>query len=93
LAVFGILLVLWDVHSRHRAGVVHPWLGMFIRDSIPSFFKLVPIALVTYVACWTGWIRSDDAWDRQWAAENFGWWRALPEWLDWLPSLAHYHYT
>ncbi|MGR6091579.1 dolichyl-phosphate-mannose--protein mannosyltransferase [Brevibacterium sp. CSND-B09] len=93
LAAFGILLVLWDVHSRYRAGVVHPWLGMFIRDSIPSFFKLVPIALVTYVACWTGWIRSDDAWDRQWAAENFGWWRALPEWLDWLPSLAHYHYT
>jgi dolichyl-phosphate-mannose--protein O-mannosyl transferase len=93
LAAFGILLVLWDVHSRYRAGVVHPWLGMLIRDSIPSFFKLVPIALVTYVACWTGWIRSDDAWDRQWAAENFGWWRALPEWLDWLPSLAHYHYT
>lgn len=93
LAAFGILIVLWDVHSRYRAGVVHPWLGMFIRDSIPSFFKLVPIALVTYVACWTGWIRSDDAWDRQWAAENFGWWRALPEWLDWLPSLAHYHYT
>lgn len=93
LAAFGILLVLWDVHSRYRAGVVHPWLGMLIRDSIPSFFKLVPIALVTYVACWTGWIRSDDAWDRQWAAENFGWWRALPDWLDWLPSLAHYHYT
>ena len=93
LAAFGILLVLWDVHSRYRAGVVHPWLGMFIRDSIPSFFKLVPIALVTYVACWTGWIRSDDAWDRQWAAEHFGWWRVLPEWLDWLPSLAHYHYT
>ena len=93
LAAFGILIVLWDVHSRYRAGVVHPWLGMFIRDSIPSFFKLVPIALVTYVACWTGWIRSDDAWDRQWAAENFGWWRALPQWLDWLPSLAHYHYT
>ena len=93
LAVFGILLVLWDVHSRYRAGAGHPWLGMFIRDSIPSFFKLVPIALVTYVACWSGWIRSDDAWDRQWAAENFGWWRALPDWLDWLPSLAHYHYT
>ncbi|WP_240812010.1 dolichyl-phosphate-mannose--protein mannosyltransferase [Brevibacterium linens] len=93
LAVFGILLVLWDVHSRSRAGVVHPWLGMLIRDSIPSFCKLVPIALVTYVACWTGWIRSDDAWDRQWAAENFGWWSALPKWLDWLPSLAHYHYT
>ena len=93
LAVFGILLVLWDVHSRYRAGAGHPWLGMFIRDSIPSFFKLVPTGLVTYVACWSGWIRSDDAWDRQWAAENFGWWRALPDWLDWLPSLAHYHYT
>ncbi|UVI35214.1 dolichyl-phosphate-mannose--protein mannosyltransferase [Brevibacterium spongiae] len=92
-AAFGILLVLWDVHSRHRAGVVHPWLGMLIRDSIPSFLKLVPVALVTYLACWTGWIRSTDAWDRQWAAENFGWWQSLPEWLQWLPSLAHYHYT
>ncbi len=92
-AAFGILLVAWDVHSRYRAGVVHPWLGMLIRDSIPSFLKLVPTAFVTYLACWSGWIRSDDAWDRQWAAENFGWWQSLPEWLQWLPSLAHYHYT
>ncbi|WP_209371614.1 dolichyl-phosphate-mannose--protein mannosyltransferase [Brevibacterium renqingii] len=92
-AAFGILLVAWDVHSRYRAGVVHPWLGMLIRDSIPSFLKLVPTAFVTYLACWSGWIRSDDAWDRQWAAENFGWWQSLPEWLQWLPSLVHYHYT
>src|SRR5699024_4442557 len=60
-AAFGILLVTWDVHSRYRAGVVHPWLGMFIRDSIPSFLKLVPVAFVSYLACWAGWIRSDDA--------------------------------
>src|SRR5699024_10803254 len=51
-AAFGILLVAWDVHSRYRAGVVHPWLGMFIRDSIPSFLKLVPVAFVSYLACW-----------------------------------------
>ncbi|WP_226831440.1 dolichyl-phosphate-mannose--protein mannosyltransferase [Brevibacterium sp. FME17] len=92
-AVFGILLVAWDVHSRHRAGVVHPWLGALIRDSIMSFLKFVPVAFVTYLACWSGWIRSTDAWDRQWAAENFGWWQSLPDWLQWLPSLAHYHYT
>ena len=92
-AAFGILLVAWDVHSRYRAGVVHPWLGMFIRDSIPSFLKLVPVAFVSYLACWAGWIRSDDAWDRQWAAENTGWWQSLPDWLQWLPSLVHYHST
>ncbi|AZT94457.1 dolichyl-phosphate-mannose--protein mannosyltransferase [Brevibacterium aurantiacum] len=93
LAAFGILVVAWDVHSRHRAGVVHPWLGMLIRDSVPAFLKLVPVALLTYIVTWTGWIRSDDAWDRQWAFENSGWWSALPDWLQWLPSLAHYHYT
>ncbi|MGO1565512.1 MAG: dolichyl-phosphate-mannose--protein mannosyltransferase [Brevibacterium aurantiacum] len=93
LAAFGILVVAWDVHSRHRAGVVHPWLGMLIRDSVPAFLKLVPVALLTYIVTWTGWIRSDDAWDRQWAFENSGWWSALPDWLLWLPSLAHYHYT
>ena len=92
-AAFGILLVTWDVHSRYRVGVVHPWLGMFIRDSIPSFLKLVPVAFVSYLACWAGWIRSDDAWDRQWAAENTGWWQSLPDWLQWLPSLVHYHST
>lgn len=93
LAAFGILVVAWDVHSRHRAGVVHPWLGTLIRDSIPAFIKLVPVAVLTYLATWTGWIRSTDAWDRQWAVENSGWWQSLPDWLQWLPSLAHYHYT
>ncbi|WP_213018579.1 phospholipid carrier-dependent glycosyltransferase [Brevibacterium sp. RIT 803] len=93
VAAFGILVVAWDVHSRHRAGTVHPWLGMLIRDSIPAFIKLVPVALLTYIVTWSGWIRSDDAWDRQWAFENGGWWSALPDWLLWLPSLAHYHYT
>ncbi len=93
LAAFGILVVAWDVHSRYRAGVVHPWLGALIRDSIPSFLKLVPTALITYIATWTGWILSDDAWNRQWAAETPGWWQALPSWLDWSPSLAQYHYT
>ncbi|WP_209043904.1 dolichyl-phosphate-mannose--protein mannosyltransferase [Brevibacterium marinum] len=93
LAAFGILVVVWDVHSRHRAGVVHPWLGMLIRDSIPAFLKTVPVAFLAYLITWTGWIRSNDAWDRQWAAENTGWWQALPDWLQWLPSLAHYHYT
>ncbi|WP_258313748.1 dolichyl-phosphate-mannose--protein mannosyltransferase [Brevibacterium aurantiacum] len=93
VAAFGILVVAWDVHSRHRAGIVHPWLGMLIRDSIPAFIKLVPVALLTYIVTWAGWIRSDDAWDRQWAFENGGWWSALPDWLLWLPSLAHYHYT
>ncbi|RBP68231.1 dolichyl-phosphate-mannose-protein mannosyltransferase [Brevibacterium sanguinis] len=93
LAAFGILVVTWDVHSRHRAGVAHPWLGALIRDSVPSFLRLVPVAVLTYIATWTGWIRSEGAWDRQWAAENPGWWQALPSWLDWLPGLAHYHYT
>ncbi|WP_233430513.1 MULTISPECIES: phospholipid carrier-dependent glycosyltransferase [Brevibacterium] len=93
VAAFGILVVAWDVHSRHRAGIVHPWLGILIRDSIPAFIKLVPVALLTYLVTWTGWIRSADAWDRQWAFDNAGWWSALPDWLLWLPSLAHYHYT
>ncbi|MDN6178289.1 MAG: phospholipid carrier-dependent glycosyltransferase, partial [Micrococcaceae bacterium] len=93
LAAFGVLVVAWDVHSRYRAGAVHPWLGMLIRDSIPAFIKLVPVALLTYLVTWTGWIRSDDAWDRQWAFDHAGWWQALPDWLLWLPSLAHYHYT
>ncbi|WP_318245088.1 dolichyl-phosphate-mannose--protein mannosyltransferase [Brevibacterium gallinarum] len=88
LAVFGIAVVAWDITSRYRAGVRRPVTGMLIRDSVPAFLLMVPVAFVTYVATWSGWIFTSGGWDRQWAAENPGWWDVLP---DWIPGLAHYH--
>lgn len=90
LAVFGIMLVLWGVSARRRIGVRQPLRATLLKDAVPDFLYLVPTAIVTYVACWSGWIFTSGGYDRQWAQQNTGWWSALP---DWLVSLAHYHYT
>ena len=90
LAVFGIMIVLWDVANRRAAGIRRPWLAALGKDSVPAFMSLVPVAGIVYLLCWTGWILSPKGWDRGWAAGNSGWWDFLP---DWLVSLAHYHYT
>ncbi len=89
LAGFGVLTLIWDLSARRIAGI-RGWLsGGVIKDGIPAFLSMVPMAGLVYVATWTGWIRSDDAYYRRWAEANpsaqWGW---LP---DSVRSLAHYH--
>ena len=88
VAVFGVMTVLWDVGARRVAGITR-WQGALLRDGVPAFFTLIPAALLTYLAAWTGWFRSTDAYNRQWAVEN------PDSGLGWLPpslrSLAEYH--
>lgn len=89
LAGFGLLTVLWDLSARRAAGI-HGWIsGGVIKDGIPAFLSMVPVAGAVYAATWTGWFRSDNAYFRRWAESN-----PSTEW-GWLPdsvrSLAHYH--
>lgn len=88
IAVFGLMIVLWDVAARRTAGVERPWRAMLRLDAVPAFVSTVVVGLVVYVASWSGWIFSRDGWGRNWAAENQGWWSFLP---DWFVSLAEYH--
>ncbi|MGO4188076.1 dolichyl-phosphate-mannose--protein mannosyltransferase [Pseudarthrobacter sp. TAF60_1] len=89
LAGFGILTVLWDLNARRVAGI-RGWIsGGIIKDGLPAFASMVPVAALVYTATWTGWFRSKDAYFRRWAEANpsagWGW---VP---DPLRSLAHYH--
>ena len=89
VAGFGLMTVLWDVGARRAAGV-QAWLrGGLLRDGIPAFLSIVPVAALTYLASWTGWFRTSGGWDRQWGAQHpsasFGW---VP---DALRGLWHYH--
>ncbi|WP_309817665.1 phospholipid carrier-dependent glycosyltransferase [Pseudarthrobacter sulfonivorans] len=89
LAGFGVLTVLWDLNARRVAGI-RGWIsGGIIKDGLPAFASMVPVAVLVYTATWTGWFRSEDAYFRRWAEDNpsagWGW---LP---DPLRSLAHYH--
>lgn len=70
LAVFGLMTVWWDLGARRAAGVPMWFRGGMLRDGIPAFLAVVPLALITYVATWFGWFASDNAYNRNWAAEN-----------------------
>ncbi|MFJ2113567.1 dolichyl-phosphate-mannose--protein mannosyltransferase, partial [Streptomyces sp. NPDC087850] len=91
LAAFALMAVLWDVGARRTAGAVAPYRVVLKRDVLPAFVSTVPVAIVTYVASWTGWIVTDRGYFRNWAATagQGGSWTWLP---DWVRSLWHYEY-
>ena len=81
LVVFGLMTVLWDIGARRTIGV-HRWISTGVwRDGIPAFVAMVPTAVVTYVASWTGWFRSDTGYNRSWALTH----PADPRWT-WVPD-------
>ena len=91
LAAFGLLSVIWDINARRIAGIKYWVVGAIWKDGIVAFISMVPVAAATYLATWTGWFMSKDAYDRNWGPENpsttWGW---IPESLR---SLWHYHVT
>ena len=62
LVFFGIYLVLQDWWRRHHL------LGKFDRGALTqplfSFFSMVPIAIITYLASWWGWATTSTGWGR-----------------------------
>ncbi|HEY9329135.1 MAG TPA: phospholipid carrier-dependent glycosyltransferase [Streptomyces sp.] len=93
MVAFGLMTVLWDVGARRTAGAVQPYKAVLKRDLLPAFVSTVPVAVLTYLASWTGWIVHDDpdrhGYYRDWATTDGkgGNWTWLP---DWLRSLWHY---
>ncbi|TKV28341.1 phospholipid carrier-dependent glycosyltransferase [Arthrobacter sp. NamB2] len=89
IAAFGLMSVAWDMSARRIAGVHHWFLGGAVKDGLLAFICVVPVALLTYLATWAGWLLSDDAYDRTWAERN-----PSAQW-GWVPgslhSLAEYH--
>jgi dolichyl-phosphate-mannose-protein mannosyltransferase len=56
LAAFGVLVVAWCAGARRSFGVGFATPKSLLVDGIPAFFHLVLVALVVYVATWTGWL-------------------------------------
>jgi dolichyl-phosphate-mannose-protein mannosyltransferase len=88
LAAFGLLTVLWDVGARRSVGVRAPLRAALVRDAGPAFLSLVGVAVVVYLASWTGWFLGEGGWDRAWAAGRDTAWPVVPAALR---SLWHYH--
>ncbi|WP_144791536.1 dolichyl-phosphate-mannose--protein mannosyltransferase [Kocuria palustris] len=89
VAALGLLTVIWDVTARRTAGIRRWLLSGVLLDGIPAFLAMIPVALVTYLATWAGWLAGQGGYHRQWAQEHPG------QGVQWLPgplrSLWEYH--
>jgi len=70
LDVFGLMTVWWDIGARRAAGAPKWGAAGLLRDGIPAFLAIVPTAVLTYLASWSGWFASDDGWKRTWAVDH-----------------------
>lgn len=89
IAIFGLITVFWDLNARRIVGVKNWFVPGVVLDGVPAFFYLIVVGSATYLVTWTGWFRSDFAYNRQWAANH------PSEGVQWLPptlrSLWEYH--
>ena len=102
LAAFGVLVWLWDAGARRAIGVRLPRLRSLVVDALPAFGYLVLVALVVYVASWTGWLLHADVYEKALSNTQYGpYWGSylehdahgfFPELGQSLRSLWHYHH-
>ncbi len=101
LAAFGVLVWLWDAGTRRALGVRSARLRAALVDAVPAFFYLVVVALIVYVATWTGWLLNAHAYETSLSNTQYGpYWGAylqhdthgfFPELFRSLRSLWNYH--
>lgn len=65
VAVFGIMVVLWDLEARRTLRIRHWIRSGLLRDGLPAVLTVLPVAAVTYLASWSGWLLSSQGWGRQ----------------------------
>lgn len=56
LAAFGLLAFAWSWGARRSFGHPRALLRAVVLDGVPAFLHLVGLALVVYVATWSGWL-------------------------------------
>lgn len=90
LAAFGLYVVISETLARRRAGQENWAFAGFVDSGLVAFVLMVPVAIVTYIATWSGWLIGGTGYDAKWAESN----RATGIW-EWVPtrlqSLWHYH--
>ncbi|WP_232835970.1 dolichyl-phosphate-mannose--protein mannosyltransferase [Actinocorallia populi] len=86
LAVFVLMVVLWDVGARRAARVQFPVGGALAKDGAATLLSLGVLPVVTYVATWSGWLFTSGGWGRGTPAKN-----VLLRPFEGLPDLVRYH--
>jgi dolichyl-phosphate-mannose--protein O-mannosyl transferase len=83
---FGALIFAWEVGVRRSAGVRHRFLEAQREFGWIGAFG--GVALLTYLATWSGWFATSGGWDRNYAQTANEHYPFVP---DALVSLWHYH--
>ena len=95
LAAFAVYTLAVDAVARRRAGV-HFWASSAVLRQAPATFLLtVPIAVLAYVASWTGWFVTSGGYDRDWADNQIAAGAASSgATVSWLPTAlqSFWHY-
>ena len=84
LAGFGLLVVCWDAGMRRALGVRRAFLKAAVADGLLAFGYLVGVALVVYVATWTGWLMHAHTYEVHLGDNNYG-----PPWGAYTQNAAH----
>ncbi|GAB4082632.1 phospholipid carrier-dependent glycosyltransferase [Modestobacter muralis] len=70
LAFFGLLSLFWDRAAWREAGVPRPTLVALRRGLPGAAWALGALPVLTYLASFTGWFRSEGAQGRHWADQH-----------------------
>ncbi|RLP69461.1 phospholipid carrier-dependent glycosyltransferase [Mycetocola manganoxydans] len=91
LAAFGLYLIVVDALARRRLGLGLWTSASVLKQGPATFLLFVPPALAVYLASWTNWFVSDNAYYRTWAEQSSNAWTGA---LAWVPpawqSFLHY---
>nr|WP_126384383.1 phospholipid carrier-dependent glycosyltransferase [Actinomyces howellii] len=95
LAAVGVLVVVWDTLALRRVKAKAWFLEGVIARGVGDFLRLVPVAVLVYVAGWWSWFIHDKAYKHGWAAEIRANGDPVPRSFlpDGLNDLVEYHIT
>ena len=64
LAAFGLYVVFSQALENRKRSEANEWIVPSILQAAISFVVMIPIALATYLASWTGWLVTSGGYDR-----------------------------
>ncbi len=80
MAAFGVLVWLWSAGARRSFGVRWSLARSALVDGVPAFLQIVLVALVVYVASWTGWLLHAHAYEQHLSATQYTHYAGGKEW-------------
>ena len=64
IAVFAVIVVVWDYLARRTVGSTHPMRNTLLRDLPPALVCFIVVPISVYVISWSGWFATSGGWDR-----------------------------